>query len=58
MQTTYFLGGESLTITDLPGMQSWRKKVFRFLSTNANTASDYFSLPANRVVQIGLHVEI
>lgn len=58
MNTTYFLGRESLVVTPLPTMASWRKRVFRFLSMNALDASEYFRLPPNRVVEIGLQVEL
>lgn len=58
LQATYFVGRESLLVTPLPSMRRWRKRLFRFLSTNALDASEYFRLPSNRVVEIGLQVEI
>ncbi|MFH0919491.1 MAG: potassium transporter Kup [Fibrobacterota bacterium] len=58
LQVTYFVGRESLVITRLRTMQGWRKRIFRFLSMNALDASEYFKLPPNRVVEIGLQVEM
>ena len=41
----------------LPGMAQWRDKMFAFMSHNAATATDYFSLPPGRVIEIGSRVE-
>jgi KUP system potassium uptake protein len=56
--TTFFLGRETLFPTGHSGMAMWRKRLFRFLMRNAPTASDYFGLPPNRVVELGAQVEI
>jgi KUP system potassium uptake protein len=59
MQTTYFLGRESLVISaQRKGMGVWRKKLFWFLSHNAQTATSFFKLPPNRVVEIGAQTEL
>lgn len=55
---TYFLGKEKIFATRLPGMAIWREKIFAFLNHNALDATTYFYLPPNRVVEIGVHVEI
>jgi K+ transporter len=31
--------------------------LFRFLSHNARSATDFFAIPPNRVVQIGMQIE-
>ncbi|MFZ0448735.1 MAG: potassium transporter Kup [Desulfatiglandaceae bacterium] len=56
-ETTYFLGRERLLITKDPGMSSWRKKLFAFLSTNAGDATTFFRIPSERVVELGVQVE-
>ena len=58
MKTTYFLGRETLLISNKPGMARWRKKLFVFLSHNAFDASEFFRLPPNRVIELGLQVEL
>ncbi len=40
------------------GMAEWRKVLFRFLSRNARSATDFFALPPNRVVEIGTQIEL
>ena len=39
-------------------MARWRKGLFRFMSRNAVSATDFFDLPVNRVVEFGAQVEI
>ena len=55
---SYFLGRETLLATALPGMHIWRESLFAFMARNAQPATLYFRLPADRVVEIGAHVEL
>jgi KUP system potassium uptake protein len=41
-----------------PGMMIWREKLFALMSRNASSATAYFCLPPNRVVELGSQVEI
>jgi KUP system potassium uptake protein len=36
----------------------WRKVIFSYLSRNARTATQFFSIPPNRVVEMGAQIEI
>ncbi len=58
MDTSYFLGRETIIITGSSGMWTWRSWLFAWMSRNALNASAFFSLPANRVIELGMHVEI
>jgi KUP system potassium uptake protein len=55
---TYFLGRETVIASKRPGMAIWREKLFALMSRNATTATAYFCLPSDRVVEIGAQVEI
>jgi KUP system potassium uptake protein len=56
--TSYYLGREALMPKrGLPGMAYWRKHLFRFLSRNARSATDFFAIPPNRVVELGQQIE-
>jgi KUP system potassium uptake protein len=56
--TSFYLGRESLIPKrGVPGMADWRKYLFRFLSRNARPATDFFAIPPNRVVEIGMQIE-
>jgi KUP system potassium uptake protein len=56
--TTYFLGAESLLVTRRPGMVRWREHLFALLSRNATNAADYFSLPPENTVTVGMRIEL
>ena len=58
LETTFFLGRETLLSTSRPGMARWREKLFIFMSRNARSATSFFGLPPNRVVELGVQVEI
>jgi len=56
--TTFFLGLETLLSTARPGMARWREMLFAFMSRNARRATAFFRIPPDRVVEIGMHVEL
>jgi KUP system potassium uptake protein len=58
METSYFLGRETLIPSAQPGMAIWRERLFAWMTRNATSAMDYFKLPPNRVVELGTQVEI
>ena len=59
METTFFLSRETVLASSKPGgMMGWRKRLFSVLSRNSTSATAYFRLPANRVVELGMQVEI
>ncbi|MBA3632587.1 MAG: potassium transporter Kup [Acidobacteria bacterium] len=58
-ETTYFLGRETIISTrKYSGMALWREKLFSLISRNARSATAYFGIPADRVVELGEQVEI
>ena len=58
MTTTYYLGRQTLLTTGRAKMARWRKLLFAFLGRNARPPTAFFNLPPNRVVELGLQVEI
>jgi KUP system potassium uptake protein len=56
--TEYFLGRETVRPTDRPGMARWREVLYALMVRNATDAATYFQLPEERVIEIGLRVEI
>jgi KUP system potassium uptake protein len=55
---TYFLGRETLLSTDRPGMSRWREQLFAIMSRNAMRATAFFRIPPERVVELGMQVEL
>ncbi len=58
MDTTFFLSREQLIAASRHGMARWRRHLFIFLSRNAVGAFTFFNLPPNRVVELGMQLEI
>jgi KUP system potassium uptake protein len=56
--TTYFLGRERLLPTGRARLARWRKKLYIFMSRNSRTATEYFAIPPNRVVELGAQLEM
>ncbi len=57
-EATFFLGAESLIVTDRPGMAQWREHLFAFMSRNSTSAANYFGLPPDRTTTLGMRVEL
>jgi KUP system potassium uptake protein len=58
METSYFLGREQLLPTGRAPMARWRKKLFIVMTRNARSATEYFGLPPNRVVELGAQIQL
>jgi KUP system potassium uptake protein len=58
METSFFLGPQTLIASERPGIMIWREKLFAWMQRNAESAMDFFRLPTNRVVELGSQVEI
>ena len=56
MDTSFFLGRETLIPRLNSEMPFWQEKIFVGLSRNAASAASFFGLPANRVVELGTQV--
>jgi KUP system potassium uptake protein len=55
--TSYYLGRERLLPTGPSRLPRWRKKLFGFMSRNARSATEFFGIPPNRVVELGAQIE-
>lgn len=58
MDTSFFIGKEILIPSEKSGMSFWRKKIFVGLFRSAETITNQFNLPPNRVVELGSQVKI
>lgn len=55
---TFFLGLETLIATHHPGMALWRERLFILMSRNAHRATAFFKIPPDRVIEVGMQLEI
>jgi KUP system potassium uptake protein len=58
METTYYLGRETLLPDGPAKLVHWRKRLFIVMARNAQTASAFFGLPPNRVVEMGAQIQL
>ena len=58
MDTSFFLGRETLVPTPSADMALWREKLFVAMYRNAGSIANYFNLPPNRVVELGSQVAL
>ncbi|MCB4820336.1 potassium transporter Kup [Roseicella aerolata] len=58
MQASYFLGRETLVAAVVPKMSHWRQWLFTLMSRNAVPATEFYRIPSDRVVELGVRVAI
>jgi len=55
---TSFLGRETIIVTRSKGMAVWREKLFVLMARTAVRATAFFRRPPERVVELGVQVEM
>jgi KUP system potassium uptake protein len=58
MQASYFLGRETLVPAGVPKLPLWRLWLFLVMARNAVSATEFFRIPSDRVVELGARVAI
>ncbi|EHM01999.1 putative potassium uptake protein [Acetobacteraceae bacterium AT-5844] len=58
MQASYFLGRETLVAAAVPKLTRWQQALFSVMSRNAVPATEFFRIPSDRVVELGVRVAI
>ncbi len=56
---TYYLGRETiLGDASTKGMARWRRRLFAYLARNAQSATAFFGIPADKVVEVGIQLDL
>lgn len=55
---SFFVGSERLAFRRKSPMPKWRRSLFRFLTHNSTSAIEYFKIPVERVIELGIRVEL
>jgi KUP system potassium uptake protein len=58
MQASFFLGRETVVPAMVPKMPMWRHWLFLAMARNAVPATEFFRIPSDRVVELGVRVAI
>ncbi len=57
-RTTFFLSRETIVPSGSGSMRRWRQWLFAVMSRNAQSAGSFYRIPPNRVIELGMQVEI
>ncbi|WP_376099811.1 potassium transporter Kup [Roseomonas sp. CCTCC AB2023176] len=58
MQSSYFLGRETLVASAVPKMAGWQQWLYAIMARNSVPATEFFRIPSDRVVELGVRVAI
>jgi KUP system potassium uptake protein len=58
MQASYFLGRETIVAAAVPKLAHWQQWLFTLMSRNSVPATEFFKIPSDRVVELGVRVAI
>jgi KUP system potassium uptake protein len=58
LETSFFVSRETVIPTTGDEMAMWRERLFVTMARNAGSIVEYFSIPSNRVIELGTQVEI
>jgi len=56
--TSFFVARESLVPGSAVGFSRWRQSLFVSMVRNAANATDFFTIPADRVVELGVQIKL
>ena len=57
-QTSFLVGSEKISFRRKSPFPAWRQALFSFLVHNAANAIDYYKLPVDQVIEIGVRIEL
>jgi KUP system potassium uptake protein len=57
-KVSFFVGREFITFRRMSPMPAWRRPLSRFLFQNSSSAIEFFKIPVERVIELGIRVEL
>jgi KUP system potassium uptake protein len=55
---SFFIGSEQLSFRNKSPMPKWRRALFRYLFHNSTSAIEFFKIPVDRVIELGIRIEL
>ena len=55
---SFFIGSEQVFFRNKSPMPKWRRALFKFLFHNSTSAIEFFKIPVDRVVELGIRIEL
>ena len=56
--TSFFIDSEQVSFRNKNPMPKWRRALFRFLFHNSASAIEFFKIPVDQVVELGIRIEL
>ncbi|MDD1614843.1 MAG: KUP/HAK/KT family potassium transporter, partial [Methylococcaceae bacterium] len=56
--TSFFIGSEQVSFRNKSPMPKWRRALFRYLFHNSSSAIEFFKIPVDQVVELGIRIEL
>jgi KUP system potassium uptake protein len=57
-QTSFFIGSERVSFRRKSPMPRWRRPLFSFLFHNSSSAIEFFKIPVELVIELGIRIEL
>ena len=57
-KTSFFVSSEQLSFRKICPLPEWRRVLFQFLFHNASSAIEFFNIPAERVIELGIRIRL
>jgi KUP system potassium uptake protein len=57
-KVSFFIGSERLSFRPRSPMPKWRRGLFRFLFHNSSSPIEFFKIPVDRVMELGIRIEL
>ena len=57
-ETTFFVGRETILATKRAGMALWRERLFVWMARNSLSATTFFKIPSDKVIEVGIQVDL
>jgi len=57
-EVSFFVGSERLSFRNKSPMPKWRRPIFRFLFHNASSPIEFFKIPVDQVIELGIRIEL
>jgi KUP system potassium uptake protein len=57
-KVSFFIGSERLSFRTRSPMPPWRRGLFRFMFHNTSSPIEFFKIPVDRVVELGIRIEL
>ena len=55
---SYFVNRVTFVPTKIPGMAPWRERLFAAMSRNSKSAAHFFRIPSERIIELGMQVDL